>query len=1260
MRINKSITSYFLLLIGITLLFSNCRKREISDDAILATFPKNGKVFIDGFSSGLEYLPYADSDFDAFSVDTDTKYKGDAAMRFDVPNVGNPEGAYAGAIFPDNGKRNLSEFDALTFWAKSTKAATINDIGFGQDFDENKYQVSLSGLELTTNWKQYIIAIPDPSKLMGEKGLFWYAEGPENGSGYSFWIDELQFLKLGTIAQPRPSIMEGAVVDVQTFVGENYTVSSLQQTFNLGDGSDQTLNVTPAYFEFSSSDPNVVTVDENGVATALTMGSAIITASLNGVDALGSITINVTGNFTPAPTPMEDSTNVISIFSDQYTNIPVDYYNGFWAPFQTTLGGDNTNISGDNILSYTNLNFVGIQFAENVPTVNATAMTHFHIDILPRKDINPGDFFTVKVVDAGPDNAIGSSDDVTGEITINDASLVNGQWYSLDIPIADLIGLSSRANLAQVVFVSDATLTSVFLDNIYFYSDGTAGPMMPSSPAPTPTQAATDVISIYSDTYTDVAGSDFNPNWGQVTVVTEIQISGNNTLLYEGLDYQGLQIGSPQDVSGMEYLHIDYWTTSSTTLNAYLISGNTTEVAKALSVPTSGWNSIDIPLGDFSPVDLADIIQFKFDGNGDIYLDNIFFYKDPGGGSGPTTPAPTPTQAATDVISIYSDTYTDVAGSDFNPNWGQATVVTQIQISGNNTLSYQGLDYQGLQIGSPQDVTTMEFLHIDYWTDNSTALNAFLISGNTTEVPKALSVPTSGWNSIDIPLGDFSPVDLADVIQFKFDGNGDIYLDNIFFYKDPSGGSGPTTPAPTPTQAATDVISIYSDTYTDVAGSDFNPNWGQATVVTQIQISGNSTLSYQGLDYQGLQIGSPQDVTTMEFLHIDYWTDNSTALNAFLISGNTTEVPKALSVPTSGWNSIDIPLGDFSPVDLADVIQFKFDGNGDIYLDNIFFYKDPGGGSGPTTPAPTPTQAATDVISIYSDTYTDVVGSDLNPNWGQATVVTQIQISGNNTLSYQGLNYQGLQIGSPQDVTTMEFLHIDYWTDNSTALNAFLISGNTTEVPKALSVPTSGWTSIDIPLGDFSPVDLADVIQFKSDGNGDIYLDNIFFYKNTSTTEPSLPLDFEDGFNPVIAFDNGATAAVVSNTVGGTNTSTQILEFNKVVGSAWYSGVVFDETLRTTPIIDLANGTVFTIKVWSPNAGIDVRFQLEGGAAPAYEVFQTITTANQWVTLTFDFTSQVNPVDTYPRFSIFPDFDFSNQVPVSVGAIYYIDDVTQQ
>jgi hypothetical protein len=61
--------------------------------------------------------------------------------------------------------------------------------------------------------EKYIIPIPDASKLRAERGLFWYAEGAENGKGYTFWIDELKFEKLGTIAQPGPSISNGDKVE---------------------------------------------------------------------------------------------------------------------------------------------------------------------------------------------------------------------------------------------------------------------------------------------------------------------------------------------------------------------------------------------------------------------------------------------------------------------------------------------------------------------------------------------------------------------------------------------------------------------------------------------------------------------------------------------------------------------------------------------------------------------------------------------------------------------------------------------------------------------------------------------------------------------------------------------------------------------------------------------------------------------------------------------------------------------------------------
>lgn len=455
-----------IILTGIISIITTSCERGLSEDADFATYPKNPEVFIDGFSSGLQYFPFAGSKLDAFTVDTENKYSGTTSMRIDVPNVGDPGGAFAGAIFPDMGGRDLTEFDALTFCAKSSKAATINEIGFGNDFAENKFLVTLTNLRISTTWTKYTIPIPDPSRLVVEKGMFWYAEGPEDGDGYTFWIDELKFEKLGTVAQPRPAMFNGVDVDEQTFIGATITITGLTQTFNLASGLNQTVGAAPAYFSFRSSDTEVARVSESGVVTIIGEGTAEITAILNGVRAAGSLTVESIGEFVQAPTPpARDSDDVISVFSDAYTNIPVDFYNGFFAPFQTTLGGAVT-VNGQNIIQYTNLNFVATEFKN--PTVDVSQMTHLHVDILIRESIDPGDFISIELGDFGPNNVFGGGDDSSGRIQFTSANLTSNQWISLDIPIANF-GLANTNNMAQIFFISDATISTILVDNMYFY-----------------------------------------------------------------------------------------------------------------------------------------------------------------------------------------------------------------------------------------------------------------------------------------------------------------------------------------------------------------------------------------------------------------------------------------------------------------------------------------------------------------------------------------------------------------------------------------------------------------------------------------------------------------------------------------------------------------------------------------------------------------------------------------------------------------------
>jgi hypothetical protein len=797
MKNNQSNIKGFYGLLALAILFvTGCKKRDIAELQPPA-FPTTAEVFIDDFTGDLAYAAFGGSDVRAFQVDNQVTYGGTRqSMRFEVPDANSPNGSYAGGVFLSKSGRNLSGYNALTFYIKASQAATIGSLGFGNNFGDNKYLVTLSALPVTSNWKKVIIPIPDASKLTAEKGLFWYSTGPENNRGYTFWIDEVRFEKLTDLGQATATILNGADRTQISFNGITTTIDGLSATYNLPSGVNSTISLTPYYFKFSSSNAAVASVNDMGVVTTISGGTTKITATLDTIHARGSLTLNASGAYVGAPVPTRDAANVTSVFSNAYTNINVDYYNGYWAPFQTTQSADFV-VNGDNVLNYTNFNFVGIQVTS--PTVNIGNRSNLHLDLYFPDNINPGAAFKVRVLDFGANGAPGGGDDVSDIVTLTNPALAARTWLSYDIPFSSLPGLTTKGHFGQIIF-EGTNIPNFFADNIYFWST----PVVPPVAAPVPTRPAANVLSVFSDTYTNIPGSDFFPNWGQSTVVTQVPISGNNTLRYTNFNYQGLQLAASQNLTTYQYLHIDYYSANAGTLNAYLISPPGSpggqapwEKAYSLPVPTAGWNSVDIPLSHFTPVvALSSVFQFKFDGGtgSDIFLDNIYFWRIP---PVPPTAAPTPTYPVADVISIYSNAYTNVSGTDFNPNWGQSgfATATQVTIGGNNTLYYPNFNYQGIQIGSNQNLTGYQFLHVDYYSANASTLNIYLICppgspGGQAPWEKSfsLAVPTAaGWNSIDIPLSHFTPiVALNNVFQFKFDGGTGsqaFYIDNILFRK---------------------------------------------------------------------------------------------------------------------------------------------------------------------------------------------------------------------------------------------------------------------------------------------------------------------------------------------------------------------------------------------------------------------------------------------------------------------------------------------
>lgn len=624
MRFLNNYSKFFIAFIII--IFAFACERDIEG----LSAPENSKdpnVFIDGFSGGLLYAAFGGSFPAAFQVDNKETYNNSSAsMKIEVPDANDARGAYAGGSFFTVAGRDLSSYNVLTFWAKATKSASIDVVGFGNDLGANKYTTSISGLKVNTNWKKYYIPIPDPSKLTSEKGMFFYSEGAEEGNGYTFWIDEVKFENLGTVAHPKYAIMNGNTEAKETEVGEKLQVTGLKASANLPSGIDQSVDASVAYFTFTSSNDNVASVNQNGEVTVKTPGESTITAKVGNFTASGALLVKsavlTPKPAAPAPVPNKPAADVISLYSNAYTNVPVDTWNTRWQ--FSTAEETFIKIQNDDVIRYRNLNFVGIEFTSK--TVNATDMTHFHIDFWTPDPVTAAKTFKVLLVDFGPNNAFGGGDDTSHEVTFRAPLITSGNWVGIDVPLSAFTGLTKRGNLAQLVLSGD--FPNVYIDNVYFHkSGGGTGTTAPTTPAPLPQYPAADVISVFSDQYTNLAGTDLNPNWGQATKVSQITIQNNKILKYEGLNYQGTQFGSNQNVSEMKFLHLDYWTSNSTSLKIFLISPGPVETPFTLTVPTSGWSSVDIPLTAFAPVKLDNVIQIKVEGNGDIYFDNILFRK---------------------------------------------------------------------------------------------------------------------------------------------------------------------------------------------------------------------------------------------------------------------------------------------------------------------------------------------------------------------------------------------------------------------------------------------------------------------------------------------------------------------------------------------------------------------------------------------------------------------------------------------------------
>ncbi|MDI1233650.1 MAG: T9SS type A sorting domain-containing protein [bacterium] len=406
-------------------------------------------------------------------------------------------------------------------------------------------------------------------------------------------------------------------------------------------------------------------------------------------------------------------------------------------------------------------------------------------------------------------------------------------------------------------------------------------------------------------------------------------------------------------------------------------SGASTGEIKVANTKINEWEELTFnfagKIGESSSTDIDQIIVFPdFQTRSDsnvCYFDNITFSA--GTATAPTTAAPTPTRLAADVISMFSNAYTNVNVDTWRTSWSAATL-TDLQIAGNDTKKYSSLDYVGIETTGANliDISSMLYFHIDIWTPDITTFRVKIVDfgadaavGGTDDKEHEVSVtPTqNGWNSFDLALSDFTSLTTKQHIgQLIFScipaGGGSVYVDNVFYHKGPvTDPNTPQTAAPTPTFLATDVISMFSNAYTNANVDTWRTSWSAATL-TDLQIAGNDTKKYSTLDFVGVETTGANliNASTMTNFYLNAWTPNLTAFKVKLVDfgadgavagGDDTEFELTLTAPTlNSWNTYDIPLSSFTGLtNKSHIGQLIFVGNptgtGTVFIDNVLYRK---------------------------------------------------------------------------------------------------------------------------------------------------------------------------------------------------------------------------------------------------------------------------------------------------------------------------------
>lgn len=403
-----------------------------------------------------------------------------------------------------------------------------------------------------------------------------------------------------------------------------------------------------------------------------------------------------------------------------------------------------------------------------------------------------------------------------------------GQWTSVDIPLSAFNGYDFSNTQVLRMTMTKTPGNTFYMDNVYFYTTKTPANTMPTVSAPKPIVAASKVRSMFCDEYEPYYNFNCYNNSGVQLSEKTIEGTTDKVLEVKGFRWAHFALGdipgtTTVDLTGLEKIHFDVYVpegnvTTSVQPGMYNVKAKKEAYSGKQTLTPGKWTSVTLKVADFQAVGLTAVnnLTFKDPANktGLIYLDNVYFFNDgdtPATG-GITIPlAPTPQTPASDVKAFFTDEYSPLFGKFEPTTYSKATVEVLDHDATHKVCRITNLDWCAVNLGQ-RDVSDKGYVHIDLYTPASDKVETFNMGFQLWGEPITYEtangdanwreLPADKWVSLDIPLANFVGRDFAKGMagfRIRKTGKGTLYVDNIYFWGQPTEGGSDYDPTKYPT-----------------------------------------------------------------------------------------------------------------------------------------------------------------------------------------------------------------------------------------------------------------------------------------------------------------------------------------------------------------------------------------------------------------------------------------------------------------------------